>query len=139
MKPPIVSNESPNPQVSGDLSVYDSVEWAQKAHEPYVADDPMFRLYDSEGRLLKMRADWDGYRSVIEPAEEAPTHLEQLTSVVKDFLVRTSAPAELLDRPLGEMIAYIYERDPNPSSGYRPPGKARGGAWQAVLRLFRRR
>lgn len=62
MKPPIVINESPDPTFSGDLRIYDSVEWAQKAHEPYDADDKYFRIFDSEGRLLKMTPLWKSYR-----------------------------------------------------------------------------
>lgn len=133
MKPPIVCNDSPDPTSPGDLGVYDSIEWAEKGREPYDAEDPALQLYDSEGRLLKMQALCDTSTVRIEPAEVEPTHLDRLTSIVKQHLPRIDAPAELADRPLAEMLQYIYEADPNPYSGYRRPGEPQRGFWARLI------
>lgn len=136
MKPPIVCNDSPDPTSPGDLGVYDSIEWAEKGHEPYDAEDPAIQLYDSEGRLLKMQALWATSAVRIEPAEVEPTHLDRLTLIVKMHLLRIDAPAELADRPLAEMLQYIYETDPNPYSGYRRPGDPQRGFWARLVDVF---
>lgn len=136
MKPPIISNDSHDPEAAGDLSVYDSVEWAEKGHEPYVAKDPAIQLYDCEGRLLKMQALWDTSAVRIEPAETEPTHLDRLTRIVAQHLSRIDAPLELADRPLVERLQYIYERDPNPYSGYRRPGEPPPGFWRGLINWF---
>jgi hypothetical protein len=136
MKPPIVSNDSHDPEAAGDLSVYESVEWAQMGHEPYDAKDPAQQLYDSEGRLLRMKALWDPHAVRIEPAEDEPSHLDRLTRIVKQHLSQIDAPPELADRPLAEMLQYIYERDPNPYSGYRRPGEPRLGFWRGLIKWF---
>lgn len=133
MRPPIICNDSQNPGAPGDLSVYDSVERAEKGLEPYDAEDPAIQLYDSEGRLLRMQARQDIYAVRIEPAEVEPTHLDRLTSIVKLHLRRIGAPENLADRPLAEMLQYIYETDPNPYSGYRRPGEPRPGLWAGLI------
>lgn len=137
MKAPIICNDCPDPTIPGDLAVYHSVEWAERGHEPYDAKDPAFQLYDSEGRLLKMEALWDTYSVRIEPAEAESTHLARLTSIVKQYLSHSDAPAGRADRPLAEMLQYIYERDPNPYSGYRRPGAPRLGFWAGLIDWFR--
>jgi hypothetical protein len=34
------------------------------------------------------------------------------------------------------MLQYIYERDPNPYSGYRRPGEPRLGFWRGLIKWF---
>jgi hypothetical protein len=137
MKPPFVCNDSPDPNIPGDLTVYDSIEWAERAHEPYDADDPAIQLYDSEGRLLRLEALWDTDTVRIEPAETEPTHLARLTSIVQQHLSKGSAPPGLKDRPLAEVLQYICEADPNPYSGYRRPGAPQLGFWAALIDWFK--
>lgn len=137
MKPPIVCNDSEDPTIPGDLTVYDSIEWAERGREPYDAGDPAIQLYDSEGRLLKMEALWDTSSVRIAPAETEPTHLERLTSIVQQYVSKDAAARELADRPLAEMLQHIYEADPNPSSGYLRPGASKLGFWAGLIDWFK--
>ncbi len=137
MKPPIIFNESPRPDWSGDLSVYESVEWAERGLEPYAAADTWLRAYDSEGRLLKMTALWESYRVRLEPAEETPSHLEALTNLMRDYLPRIGLPpSDVGAMSLDEMLKAVYDRDPNPYSGYRPPGYVKPGFWAGLKAWF---
>lgn len=138
MKPPIICNDSPNPEASGDLSVYDSVEWAERANDPYNAKDPCVQAYDCEGRLLRMIPDWDASCVRLEAAEDEPTHLDRVTGLLRDYLPRIGAPAELAAGSLEEMLHYVYEYDPNPYTSYRKPGTNKLGWWRRLIDGFTR-
>lgn len=115
MKLPLILNESPNADVSGDLSVYGSVEAVQAYHEAYDAEDPAFQLYDSDGRLLKARPDWKTGGTLVELDEETPSNPARLEAILRDYLARRGSPPELLNRPVAEMIAYIYQTESKPT------------------------
>lgn len=137
MKPPIIINDSQNPKLSGDLCVYDSVEWAQKSHEPYDADDKYIRIFDSEGRLLKMTPLWESYEIRLSSAEETPSHLEELTGLLRHFLPRIGvSESEAAGMSRDEMLNVIYNRDPNPYTAYRRPGEPRRGFWTGLKEWF---
>ncbi|MEL7480100.1 MAG: hypothetical protein AAGJ29_00935 [Pseudomonadota bacterium] len=66
MKPPIVVNESSNPSVPGDVTVFNSIAAAELHFEPWYIEEAHF-VYDSEGAELEM---WvDGGKLRIRPRE----------------------------------------------------------------------
>lgn len=137
MKPPIVINESPQSELAGDLCVYGSVEWAQLAHEAHDAEDEDIRAFDSEGRLLKMVPLWETSSVRLEPAEDMPGHLEALTSLLRDFLLRVGIPKLQVEAmSIDEMLKAVYDRDPNPYSGYRAPGHVEPSFWGRLIARF---
>lgn len=135
MRPPIIVNDCAIPDEPGDLSVYDTLDWAELACEPYVADDPSIRAYDSEGRALRLIADWSANRCRLEPAGDVPANPELVDRLLRRHLPRIGvSEAEAASMSFDDMLTLIYERDPNPYSGYRRPGDTGLGLWARLKR-----
>lgn len=90
LKPPIFVWE-PN-----DLSAYESPEAAEKHLEAVDVEDGVYAAaYDAQGLLLKFRIieptkrgafSVSGGRFTIEPAEEHPTHMTDLETILRKYL-----------------------------------------------------
>lgn len=120
MKPPIVINDSPRANWSGDLRVYDSVEAAERAIEFDDANDDQLHAYDSEGRKLKIVPNKDRRTAHLEEAEKVPTHGGLLLTILRDCLLRRGESQDLVDAmDRSALLKAIYERDPNPYSGIK--------------------
>ena len=92
MKPPIIADDH------GDISVFNTVEDAEREIEPDDVRAGTYTLYDSEGRLLETglrqptalwrRLLFPAEQTVIREAEREHTHREQLHEALADFLAR---------------------------------------------------
>ncbi|MEL7480103.1 MAG: hypothetical protein AAGJ29_00950 [Pseudomonadota bacterium] len=61
MKPPIIVNESSQPDTPGDLMVFNSIGALETYLEPWYVDEPHF-IYDCEGTELEIQASKHGVR-----------------------------------------------------------------------------
>ena len=120
MKPPIVINDSLDPEQSGDLCVYDSVEAAESAIEYDSAFDDQLHVYDSEGRKLKIVPNEDRRAAHLEEAEPIPSHGDLLLTILRKCLLRRGEPRNIVEAmDASRLMRTIYERDPNPYSGIK--------------------
>jgi hypothetical protein len=100
----------------GDLDFFASVEDAELYLEPWAVEEG-FTLYDSEGRLLKLRVErrespilFGLIRSKvdhvrIEAAEDEPHYALQLRATLLTFLERSGLSLDNSDlMPLGELV-----------------------------------
>ena len=76
IKPPIIVDET------GYITVFETIEYAERYLEPIDVEEERFVAFDSTGRLLRLTAT---PRSVhIEAAEEVPNHGD----VVRELLIK---------------------------------------------------
>ena len=115
MKLPIVINDCAIAERSGDLGVYSTLDAAEAACEPYVAEDPQVRAYDAEGRRLKLVADWPRYRCRFEYAAEAAPNLVFMERLLREHLSE-AWQVEDATMSVDDMLAAIHARAPNPYS-----------------------
>ena len=87
MKPPIIIDDH------GDISVFESVERAERYLEPDDAETDPINIFDADGRLLvqrviKKRRPWLGHVRVVElqSSEGEPQHQRQLRNTLIKFL-----------------------------------------------------
>jgi hypothetical protein len=85
MKLPIIISEP------GDVFVFDSVDKTMAYIEPPDVFDNLYTAYDSEGRLLNLKAVSRNYENAItiEVAEDTPAHQMELRNLLVDFLTRS--------------------------------------------------
>lgn len=119
MKPPIIINDSPWIDTSGDLRVYASVALAERSIEVNDAEDDQLHAFDSEGLLLRIVANEDGRGGAhLEAGEMSPHHRETLQAILRNFLVRLGEPASTVDvMTLENLIRAAYQMSPDPYSG----------------------
>ena len=86
MKPPIIINDNPDPNKSGDVTVYRTVHLAELSLESYDAGDPSLTIFDAEGQVLQMTLDGDIVR--IEESKAKQTDSALLRFVLLDFFLR---------------------------------------------------
>lgn len=100
MKAPIVIDEH------GDVSVFETVENAQRALEVTDVSNNEYIAYDSEGRLLLLKVVAGDPRVSILEAESVARHADDLRRILKDFLVRTgSYDPSLNETSLQQLLA----------------------------------
>ena len=122
MRPPIIINESKYAEIAGDLSVYCSIELAERAIEYDSAFDDHQHAYDSEGLLLKIVPNEDCRASHLEPAETTCSQRDLLIAILRDFLGVPKATVEAMD--LESLITAAYQRAPNRYAGLKGPPPA---------------
>ena len=114
MEPPIFVWE-PN-----DLSVFATVEAAQRYIEPY--DTDVYEVYDADGRKLRFETrGTEGFMKepdvVLVEAEETPRHQEQLRGVLVSALGKSISGSEPLEVLVSEAaLRFDTTRQANPSS-----------------------
>ena len=95
--PPVILSES------GDVDVFDSVGDAERYLEPIDVQVGRFVAFDSEGRLLKLRPTIP--RVTIDSAEETPTHVKQLSDLLRRFLAHVGVTDPgLASEPLAKLV-----------------------------------
>ena len=78
IKPPIIVDET------GYITVFETIEYAERYLEPIDVEEERFVAFDSTGRLLRLTAT---PRSVhVEAAEEVPNHAEVVRELLIEFL-----------------------------------------------------
>lgn len=90
MKAPVVIDEN------GDVSVFETVEFAQRALEPTDVINNEYVGYDSEGRLLRLEVPEGGSLVSIREAEHVPQHVDDLRRALGNFLFRAGDHDPLL-------------------------------------------
>jgi hypothetical protein len=90
MQPPIIVDDK------GDVSIFDSVEQAQRYLEPIDIRNGEYVIYDREGRLLRgvIVKHFLAERVKLEPASEPGAATTRLRQVLVDFLVRVGPRME---------------------------------------------
>lgn len=102
MKLPIIIDES------GDISVFDSLESAERSLEPIDILNGEFVGYDAEGRLLNIVP--NGFIAKISLAELDPTHVDNLEKVLRDlFLDVDPSPEWVINASLEELIQKVLK------------------------------
>lgn len=105
MKPPITIDDH------GDISIYETVQAAERDVEPIEATRHDFLAYGSEGQLLrgptpKTGVFGLGLRVKLEPAEDNPTHALVLRQRLIGFLVTLGEPRDQLEKAsLADLLA----------------------------------
>jgi hypothetical protein len=118
MKPPIIINDNTRAEKSGDLSVYESIERAERALDYESAQDDQLHVYDSNGLLLRVVGNADCRGAHLEAVEIAPGHKDTLIAILIDFLTKLGEPKVKVDvMTLEELIAAAFKKAPNPYSG----------------------
>ena len=117
MKPPIIV-------IGDDLEIFESVGDAERYIEAPDVHKGQTVAYDSEGRLLELRAPGQGTSTFlgvrtydvrqpisISDAEPEPSHQSELSSCLRDYLHRLSLSEETLSQmSLAELIGVAIER-----------------------------
>ncbi len=100
MKPPIIISEP------GVIYVFDSVDRAIGFIEPPDVFDNLYIGYDSEGRLLNLKAVSRDYKNpiMIEPTEDIPTHQTELRNLIVDYLKRGGVSEHWLEQASLEQL-----------------------------------
>ena len=75
-----------------DLHFYNSADEAGKSLEPWWVLEERGRVYDAEGRLLKLET--DKHRVRVLQGEDIPKHSEELRSLLHAFLAAVNQPIE---------------------------------------------
>ncbi len=90
MEPPIIVDNK------GDVSIFDSVEKAERYLEPIDIRNDEYVIYDREGRLLRgaIVKHFLAERVKLEPASEPGSAMSRLHDVLVDFLARVGARTE---------------------------------------------
>jgi hypothetical protein len=90
MQPPIIVDNK------GDVSIFDSVERAQRYLEPIDVRNDEYVIYDREGTLLRgiIVKHFLAERVKLEPASEPGVATTRLRQVLVDFLVRVGTHTE---------------------------------------------
>ena len=86
MRAPIIVNDNAVKSRAGDVMVYETVESAQRASEPYDVDDQCLTYFDADGRLLRLELDGKTVR--LKETEALPTHQSMLCSILKGFFFK---------------------------------------------------
>ena len=98
---------------SGDLNLFKTIEAAEGYVEAY--DIAACKAYDSEGRLLSIApAPKFSFRRdvVLKPAEELPTHGDQLrTTLIRWLTAVGESPDALEPMALSDLVAVAVRRD----------------------------
>jgi hypothetical protein len=103
MKTPIFINEM------GDISVFDSVEDAERYLEPIDVANNEYVGYDSEGRLLQLTVT-DANRVSIRSSEPIPKHAVELRESLIWFLSYVGVSERWLSSaPLRELVERMLE------------------------------
>ena len=108
MKPPFFGDDA------GDVSVYLTLEEAEKDMEPPDVDRDDCFVYDSEGRRLHAYVDSGFLRERVrlrEPGAEEPAHADALRNRLVTFLGDIGEPLDRLERQsLKELVATAVDR-----------------------------
>jgi len=109
MKPPFIVDDS------GDLSIFESVEEAERYLEPNDVEPGKCLAYDSEGRCLEGfdESKWFRHRVRLGPREGQPTHAPELLRgrllYVLEGLETKETHEQLASLPLNELVAVAVE------------------------------
>ena len=71
-----------------DISFFQTVEDAERSLEPWWVEENLGKVYDAQGRLLRLQAG-DRRVSILSWGIE-PTHAEELKSLLREFLKVTN-------------------------------------------------
>jgi hypothetical protein len=116
MLPPIIVNDSFRPDVAGDLSIYKSVEMAEKSFEVYDVGDVDTHIFDSAGRRLRLDLSPDG-RVILKYSEDNREYHELVLSIVLEFLKNIGQPeGDVMGKSLEQLVDIAYNISPNPYS-----------------------
>ncbi len=95
--PPIIVDES------GDVDVFESVQYAESYLEAIDVEKRRFVAYDKEGRLLELLP--TSTRITIRSAEEQPNHADDLKNLLLKFLSRVGVSSDwLAEASLEELV-----------------------------------
>ena len=99
MKAPIVVDEN------GDVSVFETVEYAAAFLEAIDVANDEYVAYDSEGRLLALEVSSANQQVMIREAETVATHADDLRRTLRSFFSRTGVRDIASTVKVGELIA----------------------------------
>jgi hypothetical protein len=74
-----------------DISIFQSIETALQALEPWWVEEKLGSVYDAQGRHITLKA--ENHRVGILMWEAEPTHAGELTSLLRDFLKFSNNPS----------------------------------------------
>lgn len=73
-----------------DIGIFETVEDAERSLEPWWVEEGLGRVYDAQGRLLVLKV--KGKRVSIQSSELEPSHVEEMKSLLREYLKVRSAP-----------------------------------------------
>ncbi|MBD3666406.1 MAG: hypothetical protein HUJ16_00475, partial [Kangiella sp.] len=88
MRPPIIVNDSADPETAGDVLVFETIEEAERYLETWFVDEPHC-VYDEQGAPLRLKnnSSQRGNEKVrITKIEDAPARPEKVRYFLKSFL-----------------------------------------------------
>lgn len=88
----------------GDVLIFDSVSQAESYLEPIDVLNNEYTGYDSLGRLLRISIQSKN-RVYIELEEQQPTRMEDLSRVLKEYLIKVGVPTAWIETAqLSELV-----------------------------------
>lgn len=117
MKPPYFLNESPRPDLRGDLNLFESKDALLRYVEPVDVENGEYFAFDADGRLLSLSV--DGGKVLLSDAETEPHHAEVLARLLRENLASLAGPDDspaasrswLIDADLAALVAHAVEVD----------------------------
>lgn len=117
MKPPYFLNESPRPDLRGDLSLFESENELLSYVEPVDVENGEYFAFDAEGRLLSLTVHNGQVR--LSDGEAEPRHADVLARLLRENLASLEIPDDwpaashswLRDAELNDLVAHTVEVD----------------------------